>query len=73
MSPVMYFRPHYCKYLGIQQRGNTSLLPSVAMYPDSRRDDENGAVTTSDWRSAMKTHQLLSGLIDDAEGINKEL
>ena len=43
------------------------------MYPDSRRDDENGAVTTSDRRSTMKTHQLLSGLIDDVGGIKKEL
>ena len=73
MSPIMYFRPHHCKCFGIQQVGNTSLLPPAAMYPDSRGDDENEVVTTSNWRSSMKTHQLLSGLIDNARGINKEL
>ena len=70
---VMYFHLHYCKCLGIQQGGNTSLLPSTTMYLDSGGKDENGVVTTSDQRSSMKTHQLLSGLIDDVGGINKEL
>ena len=73
MLPVMYYRPHYCKCLGIQQGGNTSLLPSAAMYPDNRGDDENEAVTTSDRRSAMKEEHLLSGSIDDAGVIHKKL
>ena len=73
MLPIMYFRPHYCKCLGIQQGGNTSLLPSVAMYLDNRGANENGAVTTSDRRFATKEEHLLSGSIDDAGGIHKKL
>ena len=73
MSPVEYFRPHYYKCLCTQQGWNTPLLPSTIMYLDNRGDDQSGAIMTSDWRSAMKTHQLLNGLIDDVGGINKEL
>jgi len=43
------------------------------MYPDSKEDDENGEVTTSDWRSAMKEQHLLSGSINDVGGIYKKL
>ena len=53
--------------------GNTSLLPLVAMYPDSREADENGVVTISEQRSAMKEEHLLSGSIDDVGGIHKKL
>ena len=73
MSPIMYFHLHYCKCLGIQQGGNTSLLPSTAMYPDSRGADENGVVMTLDQRSAMKEEHLLSGSIDDVGGIHNKL
>ena len=73
MLPVMYFFPHYCKCLGIQQGGNTSLLPSVAMYPDSKGVDENGAVTTLDRRPTMKEDHLLRETIDDAGGIHNKL
>ena len=73
MLPVMYYRPHYYKCLGIQQGGNTSLLPLVAMYPDSSGANENGVVTTSDRRPATKEDHLLSGLIDDARGIYNKL
>ena len=73
MLHVVYFHPHYYKCLDIQQGGNTSLLPSAAMYPDNRGDNENGAITTSDWRSAMNEEHLLSGSIDDVGGIHKKL
>ena len=69
MFPVTYYFLHYCKCLGIQQGGNTSLLPLEAMYLDSRGADENKAVTTSDLRLATKEDHLLSGSIDDAGGI----
>ena len=73
MFPVVYFRPHYCKCLGIQQGENTSLLPSAAMYLDSRGADENGAVTTLDQKYTTKEEHLLSASINNARGIHKKL
>ena len=73
MLHVTYYHPHYYKCLGIQQGGNTSLLSSVAMYPDNRGAEENGAVTTLEWRPATKEDHLLSGSIDDAGGIYNKL
>lgn len=69
----MYYRLHYCKCLGIQQGGNTSLLLSATMYLDSGGADENGVVTTSDQRPATKEHHMLRGTIDDIEGIHNQL
>jgi hypothetical protein len=73
MLSVMYYRPHYFKCLGIQQGGNTSLLLSVAMYPNGRGADENGAVTNLDRKLVVKEDHLLRGKIDNARGIHSKL
>ena len=73
MFPITYYRPYYCKCLGIQQGGNTSPLLSVGMYPESGGVDENGMVMTLHWKLAVKEDHLLRGTIDDIGGIHNKL
>lgn len=68
-----YYRLHYFQCLGIQQRWNTSLLLSAAMYTDSEGDDEDGVVMNLDWKLAANGGYLLRGKINDVGGIYSKL